>query len=79
MLSQPLRAKEKTLDFAAMFIQDDAWVVNRCTPAFLKQCASDGRRLPLSRDIRQDVFIGPTRGERSVNEKSVSHRSSKGS
>jgi hypothetical protein len=75
VLSQAFRAEEKTFDFAAVLIQNDSRVAHRRAPAFLKQRASDGRRLPLSRDIRQDVFVGPAWGERSINEKSVSHRS----
>ena len=74
VLGQALRAEEETFDFAAVLIQDDSRVARRCPEAFLKQRARDGRWLPLSWDIRQDVFVGPPRGERSVNEKSVSHR-----
>jgi hypothetical protein len=66
--------EEKTIDFVAVLIQDDSRVAHRRPPAFLKQRARDGRRLPLSRDIRQGVFVGPPREERSVNEKPVSHR-----
>ena len=60
MLGQALRAEEKTFDSAAALVQKDARVARRRAPAFLKQRAGDGRRLTLPRDIRQDVFVGPT-------------------
>ena len=52
MLSQILRAEKKTFDFPAVLIVNDSRVARRRTPAFWNQSASNGRWLPLSRDIR---------------------------
>ena len=74
VLRQALRTEKKTRDFAALLIENDARVASRCTPAFWKQRADDGRRFPLSRDICQDMFVRPARRKRSINKKSVDDR-----
>ena len=66
--------RRAALDFAALLIQDNSRVANSCTPAFLKQSAGHGRWLPLSLDVSENMRVRPTWRERTIDEKSVSHR-----
>jgi hypothetical protein len=61
------------MDFTTDFIQDNARVTRRRTPAFLEQRALDGSGLPRTGNVGEYMLVSPAGHERSVSEQSVGH------